>query len=114
MELENNFGRMDQNILENGERAKHMARESSFTQTETITREIGVTIKLADMVYTSMKMEISMRASGKTMCSMAMERSDGQTDLVIKVHTTKERNMALDFISGQMDRSTTATGITMS
>ena len=113
MELENNFGQMDQSILENGEKERLMVKESSFIQTEIITREIGATTRLADMVYTFMKMEISMRESGKTTFNMVTEKNVGPTALVIRVLTTKERNMGLDFISGQTDRSTMATGTIM-
>lgn len=93
MELGNSFGQMDPSILENGEKERLMVKESSFTQTVITTREIGATTRLADMVYTFMKMEISMRESGKTTFNMVTEKNVGQTALVIRVLTTKGQNM---------------------
>ncbi len=101
------------NILENGEKGKLMAKESSFIQMETTTKVIGAIIKLVVMAFTFMKTGISMRESGRTMFSTVMVRKGGQTAQAIKGPIIREQNMELAFISGQTDRSTTGTGIIM-
>ena len=104
---------MDQNTWGNGRKEKHMEKVSFSILMETTTRGIGAITKLAGMACTFMKMEISMKGSGKTMFNMAMEKSVGQMALVIKVHITKEQNMELVSISGRTDRNTTGIGITI-
>ncbi len=112
-ELVNNFGQMDQNTWGNGRKEKHMEKVSFSILMETTTRGTGAITKLAGTACTFMKMEISMKGSGKTMFNMVMEKSDGQMALVIKVHITKEQNMELVSISGQTDRNTTGIGTTI-
>jgi len=70
-----------------------MVKESFSTQTEIIMKGTGAIIKLADMAFIFMKMEINTKESGKKMFSTAMEKSDGQTARVIKDHIIKELSM---------------------
>ena len=93
MELESSSGETARNTLGNGEKEKHMERESFSTQMEIIMKETGAIIKFVAMVFIFMKTEINMKENGEKMYSMVTERSDGLMALVIKVHIIKEPNM---------------------
>lgn len=76
-------------------------------------KETGAITRLVGTVSTSMRMGINTRESGRRMCNMGTEKSDGRMVLATKAHTTREPNTALGFTSGQMVRSITGTGTTM-
>ncbi len=55
-------------------------------------------------------MELAMKATGRTICSMAKARRCGLTMLVTLALMLKDRSMDMDAMSGWMDRSTMAIG----
>jgi len=111
------------------------AKASSGMQMATSTKDSGKTTKLMATEFISTQTGPSTLATGKTICSTATAKKHGLTAHLSKVFTLKDRNMAtvrtcglithnfleggrttkyvgMAFISGQMDASTKAHGVT--
>ena len=73
----------------------------------------GKTTRLTDSVFTSMPMDLDMKATGKMINSMAKVMSLGLMEANTLVNMLTQRNTAKVNIYGQMATDTSATGVTM-
>lgn len=58
MDMDNKYGKMDQNMMDNGRETKQMVKEHLFMLMEISMRANGLMIKLMDMELTNTLMEL--------------------------------------------------------
>lgn len=73
----------------------------------------GKTTRLTDSVFTSMPMDLDMKATGKMINSMDKVMSLGLMEANTLVNMLTQRNTAKVNIYGQMVTDTSVTGVTM-
>lgn len=107
------FGLMGQSMKVFGKMGKQMERESLYMLTEIFMMENGKMIKLADTDYTSITMELAMKAGGSTTISMDLVFKPGSMEVNTKEATKKERNTDKENMSGEIPAITKAVGKTI-
>ena len=85
-----------------GEITRPTVKGDLFTPMVMSMMETGLMIKLMDLVYTAILMELNMKANGKRTNNMVMVLKPGQMVLDIRENTSKERNTAKDNSLGLM------------
>lgn len=110
MVMVNKFGRMGPNMKVTGGLTKHVVKENSGTLMEIYLKVNGWMIRPTDTVYTFIKMEPDMRASGRMIFSTVLEKKFGQIIVNTKDIIQKVKNTEKGFIFGRMDQCTMETG----
>ena len=110
MDVENKFGKTEQDTRETGDIIKPMVREHSGTCMETNTMGNGEMTKLMVMEFILTQMEQSTRVIGKMIYNTAMVSNNGQMGRSMRETMFKAVSMDKAPIPGKMDQSTQAAG----
>ena len=92
-------------------KVKNRVLESTCGQTAPTTREIGKTMRCADLEYSRLQTRESTPEYTKTASSMAKDCTSGLTVGHMKVTTLMIKSMALEYITGQMENNTKVIGL---
>jgi len=93
-----------------GATTRHMARVPSGTSMEISTRAAGLMIRPTVTEHTHMPMVQGIKATGRTIYSMAMALRSGPMDPSMRVIMCKDVSTAMDHTLGKMAASTQVTG----
>ena len=103
-------GLMARSTLGNGEKTEHMVKANLFMWTEMFTMVSGPMIKPTDPAFTNMSTVPCMRASGRMICSTAVELKPGLIRVAMKETTDSDASTASAVTAGVMEASTQVTG----
>ena len=110
MDVENKFGKTEQDTRETGDIIKPMVREHSGTCMETSTMGNGEMTKPMVMAFILIQMEQSTKVIGKMICSTAMVSNNGLMGQSMRETMCKAVSMGKALIPGKMDQNTQAAG----
>jgi hypothetical protein len=101
---------MEPNMRGIGDLTKLVGKENSGMLTGIFLKENGLMTKQTVTEFTSIKMELDMKANGKTIFNTVKAKKFGLTTLCTKDFTMKVRNMAKGSTFGRTAQDTTVIG----
>ena len=94
----------------NGKKTKLKERANLFMSMVISSTDIGLMIKQMVGEFTSIKVELNMKDSGRIIFSMVMESKLGKMGRSIKEIMLQEKSMELEATNGKMDQYTLVIG----